>query len=902
MSNPTYSAVPIIRIEAFDDSSIPYADQDPNVEAVEDDECKKTDIVINITDTSNDTSTETVVSAATTTTIHADDEDAAAVGQRRRNLRKNSISMPTGLDLDRLQQLHDNGIGSACQSAAEEISGSVTFSVPEKTSFIFDSTEDGRRKRPLPRDNFRSKRRGSIAPLPSLRLNNKDMLSGEFDTQSVMSNQASITSINSIASLLREKMQAVPQMIRKKKNETKDYNLKMFVVSLFFIIVFLIGYAYVMYHRKVLTRSYFAKAKFVETERVLRILNSDNEQMISAKLGVTLGSETIPFPCLEDKMLNDGSICLEWNNLARLYMKYEDKNQFRCYSVHWQALGSGVFPTDCYELAPENGLWFGGGPVKNVDWTLTRTNFPFSPFITGDMKVHQFGNTLKRYFINSLGISLQVNDSNPLYISANQSQNTFCLRAMNDDYAYVNRLTQYPELQYKVCVADDMRSLHMLRTQQSLWESLKEQDIKTLHSIIEEPIYKIPFDNESSSLNETSIYNYSEEVIAAGFMKLGHILVNEFWQENVGDFTVDKNRFPTLKDTIEVLHRRGFKIVLTVQPFISTDSPTFKEAVHKKLLIYERYSERSIPALTRYKSSSSAGVVDITNNASIPWLLEKLQAVVKEYQVDSFYLDLGTGYNLPHYYQCRQTLRNPDMYAKLFTSSFEGIGFMGVSTATAVPKPPAFLSAPPVNSSWSGLREILSTVLSYGVIGYPFILPGAIGGDYFLNRSLSKMTSFYSLRQADLPSQELFLRWLQLITFLPSMQFSHLPSEYKSDYVTDVAKELTNVRHKTVIPLLKKCLSDSLNEGLPLVRPLWLLDPSDPACLSVDDEFSIGEELIVAPVLEEGVYAREVYLPQGVWKDGIDGSLRKGSRWLHNYNVPKEKIAYFVKLPDNTRF
>lgn len=45
-----------------------------------------------------------------------------------------------------------------------------------------------------------------------------------------------------------------------------------------------------------------------------------------------------------------------------------------------------------------------------------------------------------------------------------------------------------------------------------------------------------------------------------------------------------------------------------------------------------------------------------------------------------------------------------------------------------------------------------------------------------------------------------------------------------------------------------------------------------------------------------------VYLPQGVWKDGIDGSLRKGSRWIHNYKVPKDKIAFFIKMPDNTRF
>lgn len=45
-----------------------------------------------------------------------------------------------------------------------------------------------------------------------------------------------------------------------------------------------------------------------------------------------------------------------------------------------------------------------------------------------------------------------------------------------------------------------------------------------------------------------------------------------------------------------------------------------------------------------------------------------------------------------------------------------------------------------------------------------------------------------------------------------------------------------------------------------------------------------------------------VYLPRGVWKDGVDGSMRKGSRWIHNYRVPEEKIAYFVKMPDDTKF
>ena len=48
-----------------------------------------------------------------------------------------------------------------------------------------------------------------------------------------------------------------------------------------------------------------------------------------------------------------------------------------------------------------------------------------------------------------------------------------------------------------------------------------------------------------------------------------------------------------------------------------------------------------------------------------------------------------------------------------------------------------------------------------------------------------------------------------------------------------------------------------MNEGLPLVRPLWMLDPSDAACMSVVDEFSVGEQIIVAPIMEKGVTTRE---------------------------------------------
>lgn len=59
------------------------------------------------------------------------------------------------------------------------------------------------------RSVFRTKRRLSIAPLPALRLNDKEIMPNDFDSQSVISNQNSITSVNSLASLLKEKMQVI---------------------------------------------------------------------------------------------------------------------------------------------------------------------------------------------------------------------------------------------------------------------------------------------------------------------------------------------------------------------------------------------------------------------------------------------------------------------------------------------------------------------------------------------------------------------------------------------------------------------------------------------------------------------------------------------------------------------
>lgn len=98
--------------------------------------------------------------------------------------------------------------------------------------------------------------------------------------------------------------------------------------------------------------------------------------------------------------------------------------------------------------------------------------------------------------------------------------------------------------------------------------------------------------------------------------------------------------------------------------------------------------------------------------------------------------------------------------------------------------------------------------------------------------------------------------------------------------------------------LLLKYKKEALRTGAPLIRPLWMLDPNDSACYTVSNEFLIGDELLVAPILNPGTFERELYLPAGAWRDGIDGKQKKGPMLIPTYRVQLHEIAYFRKIPD----
>lgn len=124
-------------------------------------------------------------------------------------------------------------------------------------------------------------------------------------------------------------------------------------------------------------------------------------------------------------------------------------------------------------------------------------------------------------------------------------------------------------------------------------------------------------------------------------------------------------------------------------------------------------------------------------------------------------------------------------------------------------------------------------------------------------------------------------------------QMSVLPSTYDGE-VEKLAQEYMTKRKELVLPRLLERVKDGLDHGRPLITPLSLFVPDDPEAAKVDDEWMVGDDLLVAPVTHRGERKRTFYLPKGIWRDEIDGHLRSGGRWVKNYKVPLTKIPHFT--------
>jgi alpha-D-xyloside xylohydrolase len=84
-------------------------------------------------------------------------------------------------------------------------------------------------------------------------------------------------------------------------------------------------------------------------------------------------------------------------------------------------------------------------------------------------------------------------------------------------------------------------------------------------------------------------------------------------------------------------------------------------------------------------------------------------------------------------------------------------------------------------------------------------------------------------------------------------------------------------------------------KGTPVIRPLFFDFPDDEGCINIEDEFLLGPDILVAPILFEGASSRDVYLPAGTgWVDAWDGKKFDGGQWI-SADAPLDRIPLYLR-------
>lgn len=183
-------------------------------------------------------------------------------------------------------------------------------------------------------------------------------------------------------------------------------------------------------------------------------------------------------------------------------------------------------------------------------------------------------------------------------------------------------------------------------------------------------------------------------------------------------------------------------------------------------------------------------------------------------------------------------------------------------------------------SLWSHLQMAIPQLCNLGLSGFAFAGTdvGGFGADC---------------------TAELLCRWVQVGAFSPlfrnhSAKGTIRQEPWQFDRQTiDINRKFIELRYR-LLPYFYDLFHECEKTGIPIMRPLVLHYEKDPETWNLNGEFLVGENLLVAPVLEQGATKKLVYLPEGIWYDFETKEPYQGGQY-YIVDAPLDVCPMFVK-------
>jgi alpha-glucosidase (family GH31 glycosyl hydrolase) len=174
------------------------------------------------------------------------------------------------------------------------------------------------------------------------------------------------------------------------------------------------------------------------------------------------------------------------------------------------------------------------------------------------------------------------------------------------------------------------------------------------------------------------------------------------------------------------------------------------------------------------------------------------------------------------------------------------------------------------------------------------MLNRAVGGAYGFTTDIG---GYFDVGPYPPTTKELFIRWAEWAALSPLFRVhgsllagTHTPWSYDAETLR--AYKRMAALHLRARPLIRRLWREARRNGIPPTRPLWLQFPGDPRAAGQDQEWMLGPNVLVTPVVTEGATTRSVYFPTGCWRGT---GIRVHGPASRTVNARLGVLPYFVR-------
>lgn len=343
-----------------------------------------------------------------------------------------------------------------------------------------------------------------------------------------------------------------------------------------------------------------------------------------------------------------------------------------------------------------------------------------------------------------------------------------------------------------------------------------------------------------------------------------------FWMKEYHwcNFKWDERVFPDPVNMLKRLKARGLKICVWINPYIAQRSPLFDEGMAKGYFL-----KRANGDVWQWdKWQAGMAVVDFTNPEACTWYAEQLRQLLNM-GVDCFKTDFGE--RIPTdivYFDGSDPLKMHNYYTYLYNKVvFELLKEVKGEREAVVFARSAAAGSQKFPVHWGGdcaatyesMAESLRGGLSLSLSGFGFWSHDISGFEATATPALYKRWTAFGL--------------------LSSHSRLHGNASYRVPWLfdqeaVDVMRKFTKLKC-SLMPYLYKTALQAANEGIPMMRAMFLEFNHDPGCHQLDRQYMLGDSLLVAPIFNDHGDV-DYYLPEGDWVNFLTNEVVSGGRWV----------------------